>query len=304
MFRRILIPLDGSSLAEQALGQGATIARASGASVDVVSIYEPIAVSVAEHDSLDLAGLGEIGRYVERIATELSATTGVPTTHATFKGDPIELIASRAREIDADLIVLTSHGRTGLSRMWLGSVADGLVRRSRVPVLLLRPINPTTEQPPAHRLYETILVPLDGSAASEEVMPVALALAKCGGGRILLLHVVELIPLVSAHAATSFGYTPAVFSDLAITEMKAAAKLRLDGVAARIRDKGINVEVHIVVEMSVAQTILEFARSHGVDVIAISTHGRGISRLVVGSVADKVLRGGDLPLLAYSPASE
>ena len=83
--------------------------------------------------------------------------------------------------------------------------------------------------------------------------------------------------------------------------MKTAANQQLDGVAARVRDEGTDVDVHVVVEMSVAQTILEFARTHGVDLIAMSTHGRGVSRLLVGSVADKVLRGGDLPLLAYRP---
>ena len=97
---------------------------------------------------------------------------------------------SRAREIDADLIVMTSHGRTGLSRMWLGSVADGLIRHSRVPVLLLRPIDAAAPRPFAHGLYKHILVPFDGSAASEEVLPAALALAKCGSARISLLRVV------------------------------------------------------------------------------------------------------------------
>ena len=83
--------------------------------------------------------------------------------------------------------------------------------------------------------------------------------------------------------------------------MKAGAQEQLDAVAARIRDEGTEVEVHLVVEMSAAQRILEFARSHGVDVIAMATHGRGASRLFVGSVADKVLRGSDLALLAYRP---
>jgi nucleotide-binding universal stress UspA family protein len=301
MFRRVLVPLDRSPLAEQALGQGVAIAEASGATLDVVSVYEPIVLGVPQQEVLDQAGWDVARQYLEGIAAELASSTAVPTTHATPTGKAIECISTRAREIDADLIVITSHGRTGLSRMWLGSVADGLIRGSQVPVLLLRPTNATTERPLAHRLYEHILIPLDGSTPSEGVVPAALSLAKCCGARVSLLHVVQLVPLVSAHAVTPFAYTSPVFNDVAIAQMKAGAQEQLDAVAARIRDEGTEVEVHLVVEMSAAQTILEFARSHGVDVIAMATHGRGASRLFVGSVADKVLRGSDLALLAYRP---
>jgi nucleotide-binding universal stress UspA family protein len=301
MFSRVLVPLDRSPLAEQALGQGVAIARASGATLDVVSVYEPIVLGVPQQDSLDQAGLDATRQYLEAVAAELSSSSTVSTTHATYKGNAVECISTRAREIDADLVVITSHGRTGLSRMWLGSVADGLIRHSRVPVLLLRPTDATVEHRLAHRLYEHILIPLDGSAASEEVVPAAVSLAKCGGARISLLHVVQLVPLVAAHAVTPFAYTSPVFNDVAIAEMKAGAQQQLDAVAARVRDEGTEVDVHLVVEMSAPQTILEFARSHAVDAIAMATHGRGASRLLVGSVADKVLRGSDLPLLAYRP---
>jgi nucleotide-binding universal stress UspA family protein len=300
MFNRILIPLDGSSLAEQALGPGAAIARASGAAVDVVSVYEPI-VRDMQQEPLDRSVREETRRYIEGIADELSSGAGVSATHATFEGDAIGRIANRAREIDADLIVMTSHGRTGLSRMWLGSVADGLIRHSNVPVLLLRPIDAAAPRPFGHGLYKHILVPLDGSAASEDVLPAALALAKCGGARVSLLRVVPLIPLISAYAVAPFGYASPAFNDPAIAEMKTAANQQLDGVAVRLRDEGADVDVHVVVELSVAQTILDFARTHGMNLIALSTRGRGLSRLLVGSVADKVLRAGDSPLLVYRP---
>lgn len=303
MFQRVLIPLDGSSLAEQALGPGAAIARASGASVDIVSVHESIGLD-AQQEPLDRSVYEETRRYLEGIAAELSSAADVSVTHATVEGDAIGRIVNRAREIDADLVVMTSHGRTGLSRMWLGSVADGLIRHSNVPVLLLRPADAPARRSFAHQLYKHILVPLDGSAASEEVLPAALALAKCGGARVSLLRVVALIPLVSAQAVAPFGYASPAFSDLAIAEMKAGAEQQLNGAAARIRDEGTDVDVHVVVEMSVAQTILDYARTHGVDMIALSTRGRGVSRLLVGSVADKVLRAGDLPLLAYRPADE
>jgi nucleotide-binding universal stress UspA family protein len=188
--------------------------------------------------------------------------------------------------------------------MWLGSVADGLIRHSRVPVLMLRPIDAAAEPASDHRLYEHVLIPLDGSTKSEEVIPAALVLAKSANGRISLLHIVELIPLVSAHAITPLGYTSPMFTAQDIAQMKATAQEQLDRAATRLRGEGVDVDVHVVAEMSVAQTILEYARSHAVDVIAMSTHGRGLSRLFVGSVADKVIRGGDLPLLAFRPANE
>jgi len=304
MFSKVLVPLDGSSLAEQALGPAAAIARTSGATVDVVSVHEPMIFDASQYEPLDRSVWDETRRYVEGVAAELSSRGGVSTTHATLKGDAVECIAGRVREIGAGLIVMTSHGRTGLSRMWLGSVADGLIGSARVPVLLLRPSDAAQQPAFAHQLFNHVLVPLDGSAASEEVLSAALALAKSSGARISLLRVVQLLPLVSAHSVTPFGYSAPAFHDLAIAAMKTAAAQQLDRVAARVRDEGTAVDADVVIEMSVAPTILEFARTHEVDLIAMSTHGGGMSRLLVGSVADKVLRGSDLPLLAYRPMTE
>lgn len=136
------------------------------------------------------------------------------------------------------------------------------------------------------------------------MLAAASALASCSGARVSLLRVVQPVPLLSAAAGVPLGYIAPTFVDDPATQSFAeAADRELAEVAARLRDEhGLVVETHVVVEAGVAGAILDFARTHDADVIAMSTHGRGVSRLLLGSVADKVLRGGGLPLLAYRPA--
>jgi nucleotide-binding universal stress UspA family protein len=298
VFKTLLIPLDGSALAEQSLGQAAAIARATRAAIDIVTVHQPRSrdgYGDAPHDD---RSLNDEHHYLETIASELVAGGSIRVSHSMLSGDPEEMISRRAADIEADLIVITSHGRTGFSRTWFGSVADGLVRRGPAPVLILRPIAGDARRTAAHHLFDHVLVPLDGSALAAEILPTAIDLARCSGARITLLGVVQ--PMLSSPYDPS-GLLPysivlrdeSVTSGLvedAIKDLKAlSARLAADGVAS--------VDAHVVVAENVANGIVEFARSHDVDVVAISTHGRGTSRYFVGSVADKVLRASRLPIL-------
>src|SRR5437899_8764831 len=148
MFSKVLVPLDRSPLAEQALGQAAAIARAAHAEIDVVLVHEPLQFTGYRNGTLNDDMIKAEEAYLESVATELSSSASVPVTHAVVSGSPVDMICARARETGANLIVMTSHGRTGLSRAWLGSVADAVVRRSAVPVLMLRPID-TPPDPPS-----------------------------------------------------------------------------------------------------------------------------------------------------------
>jgi nucleotide-binding universal stress UspA family protein len=302
MFKKLLLPLDRSPLAEQAIGQAAAIARAAHASIDVVLVHEP----------LPFAGFGDApwnaeewkseDKYLETIADELSTGAAVATTHNVMRGEPVEMIYNRARDIDADLIVMTSHGRTGLSRAWLGSVAHGLLRRSSIPVLMLRPVENKTDRKAAHQLFKHILVPLDGSAFSADIIAHATALAKCSGARITLLRVVQPIPMVIVDVDMSIAFPPMI-PDPALTEQVVdQATAELADAARQMRHGGYaDVDAKVVVAGSTAHGIIDFAIAHGVDAIAMSTHGRGASRLLMGSVADKVVRGSGLPMLLIRP---
>lgn len=301
MFKKLLVPLDRSPLAEQAIGQAAAIARKSNAGMDVVLVHQPVPYAGFS----DIPWYGDQWKeelmYVESIATELEKGSGVFTTFAVPKGDVVDEICNRAVEVDADLVVMTSHGRTGLSRVWLGSVADGVIRHSKVPVLVLRPLATKKSVQAAHGLFRHMVITLDGSTLAEEILSPALALARCADARVTLLRVVQPVPMLIPDAGIPFAYSPPV-PDPAITKTLAdEAKEQLDASMDRIRAQGFKVDCEVVVSPRVAQSILEFAESRGADMIALSTHGRGASRLIVGSTADKVIRASSLPVLLQRP---
>jgi nucleotide-binding universal stress UspA family protein len=301
MFKKLLVPLDRSEFAEQAIGQAAAIARKANAGMDVMIVHQPIPYAGFS----DIPWYGEQWKdelkYVETIATELESGSGVHTTFAAPKGDVVDSICERAVEVDADLIVMTSHGRTGLSRAWLGSVADGVIRNSKTPVLLMRPVETKMDRFHAHKFFDHLLITLDGSTLSEEILSPALALARCGDSRITLLRVVPPVPMVLVDPGIPYAYAPPPSDPVFTESLVEEAKKQLDGTVKRLSDQGFKVDSEVVVSPSAVRAILEFAADRGIDLIALSTHGRGVSRLVVGSVADKLIRGSGVAMLIQRP---
>jgi len=302
MFRQLLVPLDRSPLAEQAVGQAAAIARAAHSRLDLVLVHEPLPV----------AGFGDApwnedqwtgeAKYLERMANEVTSGATIPVSHNVMRGGVVETICERALEVDADLIVMTSHARTGVSRAWLGSVADGVIRRSGAPVLLLRPVETKAARTAAHHLFKKILVPLDGSSIAADALASAGTLARCSGAKLVLLRIVKPVPMILIDPGLPLMFPPPVPDDVLTNRLVDDAKEQLADIAGRTAETvGIDVESHVVVESTVAHAIIAFAYAHEVDVIAMSTHGRGASRLLIGSVADKVLRGSGLPILLHRP---
>jgi nucleotide-binding universal stress UspA family protein len=303
VFKKLLIPLDRSSLAEQAIGQAAAIARAAHAEVDVVLVHQPLPFAGFNDEPWNEQQWNNDHKYVETIANDVTSGARVPVTHNVARGEAIDMICKRAWDIQADLIVMTSHGRTGLSRAWLGSVASGVIRHSAIPVLVLRPVATKDDAAAAHHLFKHILVPYDGSALGAEILEGALALAECSAARVTLLRVVEPVPMAMA-IGVDMGpvYPPFIPDEVATNRLAETAAEQLDDVARRVFEKGsVAVEAEVVVAPGVAQAIIDFARGHSVDAIAMSTHGRGASRLFFGSVADKVLRASGLPMLMHRP---
>lgn len=298
MFKTLLVPLDGSALAEQSLGQAAAIARDTGAEIDLVTVHQPIANDGYGEAPLDDHRWNDEHQYLETIASELAAGGSIHASHSMLTGDPEEMICRRAADVEADLIVITSHGRTGFSRTWFGSVADGLVRRAATPVLILRPMIGDMRRRAAHHLFNHVLVPLDGSKLAAEILPTAIDLARCSNARITLLGVVQPIPSSAYDPANLLPYAILLRDDSVTKRLAEEAAKELRDLSTQLVANGAaSVDSHVVVEGNVAHGIVEFARSHDVDLIAISTHGRGTSRYFVGSVADKVLRSSGLPML-------
>jgi nucleotide-binding universal stress UspA family protein len=304
MFQKLLVPLDRSDFAEQAIGQAAAIARASEGVLDLVLVHEPFPFGTSGDAPWRREAWQDEERYLQSIANEISGGTGVPVTCAVIEGEKVEMICKRAWDVGADLIVMTSHGRTGLSRAWLGSAADGVIRHSATPVLMLRPIEGKPARLAAHHLFQKILLPLDGSPLAAEALSSATSLAQCAGASITLLRVVVPVPIIAGDAGMPFVYPyPISMPDVVETNhLTDDAKRELADVARHLQEQGIeNVASEVVVAANVARGIIDFANGHDTDLIAMSTHGRGGSRLFLGSVADKLIRGCEIPVLVYRP---
>jgi nucleotide-binding universal stress UspA family protein len=305
MFKKILVPLDRSALAEQAIGQAALLARRAKAAIDLVTVHVPFPFAGFSDKPWDDKEAAAEAKYLEAIQAELRSGSDVPATYVVLKGEPAEHIRLRALDVGADLIVMTTHGRTGLSRLWLGSVADSVVRHSTVPVLMLRPVKSSRGRAAARRPFKRILVPLDGSALAADALGPATDLARATAATLVLLRVVLPVPLMSAYDSTvPFARQPFVVDDAATAGITAATRRDIETVAARLHEEtGLEVSADTVVDSRVAEAIVRFAQSHQVDAVAMSTHGRGATRWLLGSVADKVLRSGNLPVLLRCPAA-
>ena len=301
MFKKILVPLDRSPLAEQALDIAAEIAAAANAPIDLVLAHQRMVGTTAD-DAFDIAQRLEDDRYLEAIANELRRDQKVSATHTVLVGDPPAMIAARAHDIDADLIVMTSHGRTGWNRALLGSVADGVMRASSIPVLMLRVAPGDAPRGNVRPILRRILVPLDGSPLAESMLAHAVQLAHSLQGRITLFRAVQpatvMVPAVGADAMA-----PLAIEDPELTRraLDAAAK-DVERCATLLADQGcVGVECQTVVAQDAADAIVDFIKANDIDLVAMSSHGRGASRLLFGSVADKVLRSTSAAVLLNRP---
>jgi nucleotide-binding universal stress UspA family protein len=301
MFKKLLVPLDGSSLAEQALDRATEIARAAEAELELLLVQEHVGLEEI-HDAVWRAErTNEALRYLESIATRVAAASKIRVSVRVRHGEPTESICRHATEAGADLIVMTSRGRMAMTRAWFGSVADGVVNQARVPILVLRPTEAaagTTPEP-----YQHVLIALDGSSFAEEVRPAALALACATRARVTLMRVVPPVVEVAADAGLPYAYMGAIADDVTTKRIAAEAKQELEAVAEQLRweNSWLEVEALVVTEPVVAQSIITHARARHVDVIAMTTHGGGVSQFLLGSVAHRVMRRSDVATLIYRP---
>lgn len=296
MFRTILVPLDGSSFGEHALPVAQMIARRTGALLQLTHVHTtaiPLAADAppALDEALDAALRDRERTYLDQLAAQIGADGTVAVSTALLEEPVVSAIDSYAAETFTDLIVLTTHGRGALSRLWLGSVADTLLRRTALPVLVVRPHD--LELDIDHdRTFHRVLIPLDGSALAEQIIPRATALGTLTGAEYILLQAVD------AERAHRVGD-----SDTAAASgpQREAAAHYLEQVAAGMRAAGMHVHTDVVPSPPSA-AILAYARDHAADMIAMETHGRGgLTRLLLGSVTEKVLRGAAVPVLVHRP---
>ncbi len=303
MFRNILVPLDGSPFGEHALPIAYAIARRAAANVHLVRVHEPLAATVPvlaggeggpdeeqwnrrqeEGESAYLRGLTEQGTKEVRISARLRH--GIVLV-------ALEIDAHRA---SADLVVMTTHGRGGVARAWLGSVADGVVRRLNVPVLLVRP-GMESPRPCDDPCFRRIVVPLDGSKLAESVLGPAVDFARLMDARLTLLQV--LPPPYFFETAEATHASPRASGYGRLREEAGGYLARVTG---ELASRGVQTTAQVLVDPRPAHAIARYAQeSHG-EMIALATHGRGgATRLLLGSVADKVVRTAPVPVLVLRP---
>ncbi len=303
MYKTILLPLDGSPFSAKALPVASALAKRCGATLHLVTVLDPSAyvpfvpgevlVPVMDTNALSarrIADEAAIGSVAHTLASE-----GVIATGRVIEGTVVEALSEHATSIGADLVIMTTHGRSGLERLWLGSVATSFLHRAPCPVFLVRPTGETAPNPAAPLPGGSLLVPLDGSTFADAIVPHAVAFAQSVGLPIMLFTVA--IPRAIPMAPFGTGALLADEGDL--TRQEHDAHQRLEALAAALPE---GASVDVATDMTAARAIIEKAANSGAGVIAMATHGRtGIARLVLGSVSDAVLRGSPQAMLLYRP---
>lgn len=305
MVHSILVPLDGSPFAEHALPVACQIARRSGATIALTHVHVPILITAI--GPWQMGGVpvvdermdAQIREYEQQYLATLCqryAADGLTITCELLHGPIVPALEEYAADIHADLVIMTTHGHGSFSRVWLGSIADAFIRHSTTPTLLLRPgAEETVDQPWTIR---RMLIPLDGSALSERILTPACRLGDLLGVEYRLLMVIT--PLTAEIERAAQEGSPLNAS--ATRSKHDMAQTYLDHVAADLRAQGRAVQAQVVVGHNPAQMILDVAQREAIDLLALATHGRGgLSRLLIGSVADKVVRGAKTPVLLVHP---
>lgn len=302
-FTRIMVPLDGSEFAAKALPQAMRMMRRTVDTLHLVAVSGPFPILADAEDALvgdAIPGAEDTpeAEYLDQVAARLRAE-GVAVTTAVCQGPVARVLADYAEEHEIDLIVMTSHGRGGFSRFWLGSVADELVKRSPVPVMCLRPSTNRPDLPYAETVTR-VLVPLDGSPQAEDALEPALALASRLHTGIELLRVVD----PSIEVWTGAMEVPITVVPEDLVKRKREAHEYLHEVKVRIQSRAIEVHCAVVTAEHPADAIVSRVREQTGTLVAMVTRRTGLlERAILGSVTDKVLRSAPGPVLICHAAA-
>ncbi|MFW5917589.1 MAG: universal stress protein [Halorubrum sp.] len=286
MFDQILFPTDGSDGASEALDHVLDVASDHGATVHLLNVAD------TTHDSVTRIGrevvdvLEREGEEFVAAAEDRAADRGVATVAAVLQGGVAETIAAYAERHDIDLIAMSTHGRTGLDRLLLGSTTERVLRRSTVPVLSVRPDGEAIRYP-----YRDILVPTDGSESAGAALDRAVTLAARTDATVHVLSVVD------AGTVGNEAYS-------GIDALVDGAEETVAEAASRAADAGVETVETVEVGSSAARGIRAYLAEHDVDLVAMGTRGRtGVGRYLLGSVAERTVRTAPVPVLTV-PAGD
>ena len=293
--KAILVPLDGSSVAAAALPYAQATARALRCSVRLLTVVQTRPQGPRARGPR--CGTEDTGREAIERNLELAAETlraqGVEAATTIVSGRSAEEIIAQASVDGIAMIVMATHGRGGIERWFIGSVADKVMRLSPRPILLV----PSPGDPGATEISLTrLLLPLDGSALAEGALPLAVALAQ--GARASLV-LAQMPPIPTTLMPVDIDYLEE-FDD---RELREAAQRYLDLVKRRL-PASVHSETALLRGLTAASALADYARAQSVDLVIMSTHGRGgFSRFVLGSTADRLVRMG-VPVLLIRPSGK
>jgi nucleotide-binding universal stress UspA family protein len=303
MFAKILLPLDSSDLAEYALQPAVHLAQQAQAELLLLHVLEHRTVLVPEGPDV----MGHSLYYPETTynRAEIAArdylngfqyglAKGYPEISWRFlleDGDPAAKIVDTAVNEHSDLIIMSTHGYSGLTRWVLGSVAEKVLRHAPCPVLIVR-----ADQP-----IKNVLITLDGSKLAESSLPLGLAAAQAFAANVTLLRVDDLTDRLDAQELAELNNEEWGLGERLRASVQEEIIYYLAQIRLRYGRDDLNIDTATCYGKP-SQAILNFAESHDIDLIVMSTHGRtGLSRWRYGSVTEKVLRGADCDMLISRP---
>jgi nucleotide-binding universal stress UspA family protein len=319
MFKRIMVPLDGSELAEKVLPFVVGLTKQLDGELLLLAVVEPGVRYVNPMDgeialASEAAAIDEAETYLEKVRNtiiEFGELDGAKIRGIVSAGNPAEQIVDLAPFENADLLVMTTHARTGLSRLVLGSIATGVLRLTDRPTILFRPADDKTKFNLADALssYPTpteaprMVISLDGSPEAETVVMPAADLAAMLGATVYLVRVeMPPVPVEYGHIIEDYG---AVYGREIMNEnkqRKEAAYHYLDKVEAQLSEKGTNC-VKVVRFGEAADQIIGVATEVSATLLVMATHARGrIGQFMLGSVSEEVMRRSHLPVLMLHTA--
>lgn len=289
MYDTILVPTDGSAAADKAAKTALALAQRFDASIHAISVTElddvPADVAPEATEELTQRGAETLATFADQ-AAEAGVTT---TTHVIETTEPThQAIIDYATDHDADLIVIGTQGRTGLSRLVTGSVTERTLRVSPVPVLT---VHEDTSLDPG---FETVLVPTDGSDAASVAADHGMTLAAATDAAMHVVHVVDLTAV-----SGEFGSVEILDS------LEEAGQEAVDDMIDRDDEADVRSVEASVLSGTPVQALLNYVDERDIDLIVMGTHGRtGLDRYLLGSVTEKIVRLADVPVLTVAPSED
>jgi nucleotide-binding universal stress UspA family protein len=303
MYRKILVPLDGSPSAENVLPYARALAKRSALPVDLLEVvdFTELARSVSAADGLFLDRLAKdeargSGVYLTGISQSFS---GIAARCLVKQGRAADIIVEIAAAEKDTLIMMATHGRSGLNRFFLGSVTEKVLRATSSPLLVVRAKEKAVAGGEA--IFKSLVVPLDGSELAESVMPSVVALAKQLDLEVILFRAYA-VPYGAY--STGEGFYDPVNLEAFLARLRQETIDYLEGKTAELKRQGLAQVSYVAKEGMSADEIIKFARATPDNLIAMCSHGySGVKRWVLGSVTETVVRHSGDPVLVLRAQS-